>query len=140
MDNTSDIYSEQKRSEVMSKVKAKNTKPELQVRSWLHKRGYRYRLHLADLPGCPDIVSQKYKTIIFVHGCFWHQHQGCKKATIPQNNYDFWKVKLERNVVRDEKVFNSLMEQGWNIIVVWECDIKTDLEKTMQSVISKLVL
>jgi DNA mismatch endonuclease (patch repair protein) len=92
------------------------------------------------LPGCPDIVSQKFKNFIFVHGCFWIQHQWCKKATIPQNNYDFWKVKLERNVVRDEKVFNSLMEQGWNIIVVWECDIKTDLEKTMQSVISKLVL
>jgi DNA mismatch endonuclease (patch repair protein) len=94
MARASDIYSEQKRSEVMSRVKAQNTKPELQVRSWLHKRGYRYRLHRADLPGSPDIVLQKHKTVIFVHGCFWHQHQGCKKATIPQNNRDFWKEKL----------------------------------------------
>lgn len=134
MQNSSDIYSKKKRSEVMSKVKSKNTKPELQVRSWLHKRGFRFRLHRKDLPGIPDIILPKYKTAIFVHGCFWHQHPGCKKATIPRTNHKFWKQKLERNVERDNEHDDQLKRQGWKVITVWECDVKKDIEQIMKLV------
>jgi DNA mismatch endonuclease (patch repair protein) len=118
----------------MSKVKSKNTKPELQVRSWLHKRGFRFRLHRKDLPGIPDIILPKYKTAIFVHGCFWHQHPGCKKATIPRTNHKFWKQKLERNVERDNEHDDQLKRQGWKVITVWECDVKKDIEQIMKLV------
>lgn len=134
MQNSSDIYSKNKRSEVMSKVKSKNTKPELQVRSWLHKRGFRFRLHRKDLPGVPDIILPKYKTAIFVHGCFWHQHSGCKKATIPKTNHEFWKQKLERNVERDNEHVNQLKQQGWKVFIVWECAVKKDIEQIMKVV------
>lgn len=118
----------------MSKVKSKNTKPELQVRSWLHKRGFRFRLHRKDLPGVPDIILPKYKTAIFVHGCFWHQHSGCKKATIPKTNHEFWKQKLERNVERDNEHVNQLKQQGWKVFIVWECAVKKDIEQIMKVV------
>lgn len=131
---TTDIYSEKKRSEIMSKVLSKNTKPEIQVRSWLHRHGYRFRLHQRNLPGQPDIVMTKYKTIIFVHGCFWHQHLGCKKATIPKKNHNFWKQKLIRNVERDKEVIIELEKKGWNVIVIWECEVKANLDFIMKSV------
>ena len=118
----------------MSKVKSKNTKPELQVRSWLHKRGFRFRLHRKDLPGIPDIILPKYKIAIFVHGCFWHQHPGCKKATIPRTNHKFWKQKLERNVERDNEHDDQLKRQGWKVITLWECDVKKDIEQIMKLV------
>ena len=139
MANSSDIYSEKKRSEVMSKVKSKNTKPELQVRSWLHKRGFRFRLHRKDLPGIPDIILPKYKTAIFVHGCFWHQHPGCKKATIPRPNHKFWKQKLERNVERDNEHGDQLKRQGWKVLTVWECEVKKDFEQIMKLVESQIL-
>jgi len=138
MEESNDIYSKEKRSELMSKVRSKNTKPELIVRSRLHKLGFRYRLHRKDIPGCPDITLPKYKTVIFVHGCFWHQHPGCKKATIPKNNHDFWLLKLEENIERDRKHVSQLIELGWNVIIVWECDIKKDVGTVLETIISQI--
>ena len=134
----SDIYPPEKRSKVMSKVKSKDTKPELFVRSWLHKRGYRFRLHRKDLPGTPDLVLPKYNTVIFVHGCFWHQHPGCKKTTIPKKNHTFWKQKLERNIERDREVILELKKRGWDVIIIWECDIKSNFELVMAKVEAQL--
>lgn len=119
-----DIFSTEKRSDIMSRVMSKNTKVELAVRRWLHSKGYRFRLHRRDLPGIPDIVLPKYKIVILVHGCFWHQHSGCKKATIPKQNREFWAIKLARNVQRDKEVELLLMESGWQIVTLWECEIK----------------
>ncbi len=121
-----DVFTPEKRSEVMSLVRSKNTKPELFVRSLLHRMGYRFRLHRKDLPGKPDIVLPKYRAVIFVHGCFWHQHPGCKKATLPKQNAEFWKDKLEGNVRRDEQARHRLEEAGWRVLVVWECEAKSD--------------
>ena len=136
MDSCSDIYSKEKRSELMSKVRSKNTKPELIIRSRLQKLGFRFRLHRKDIPGCPDITLPKYKTVIFVHGCFWHQHPGCKKATIPINNYDFWQAKLNENSERDKRQISQLKNLGWKVIVIWECDIKKDLENVINYLVS----
>ena len=126
-----DRFSKEKRSEIMSRVRSRNTKPELQVRSLLHRMGYRFRLHRSDLPGKPDIVLPMYRTVIFVHGCFWHQHPGCKKATIPRTNREFWEAKLNRNVERDREVRQKLQDLGWNVIAVWGCETKGDLELLM---------
>lgn len=108
----------------MSKVRDRDSKAELKVRSLLHKLGYRYRLHRTDLPGTPDIVLPKYRAIVFVHGCFWHQHQGCSRSKLPKSNKDFWRGKLEKNVARDKKNRNTLREKGWNVLYVWECETK----------------
>lgn len=118
-----DCFTPEKRSEVMSRVKSENTKPELSVRSALHRMGYRFRLHRKDLPGRPDIVLPKHRTAIFVHGCFWHQHPDCRKATVPVKNSAFWEAKLKRNKGRDEQAERSLRELGWNVVVVWECEV-----------------
>lgn len=116
----------EERSFNMSKVHGKDTKPELLVRSFLHKNGFRFRLHRKDLPGHPDIVLPKYKTVIFVHGCFWHRHEGCKRCTSPINNAEFWQQKFSVNVERDRIVRDTLEEQGWHVIIIWECEIKAD--------------
>ena len=137
MGNT-DIYSKVKRSELMSKVRSKNTKPELIIRSHLHNLGYRFRIHIKDLPGCPDLTLKKYQTVIFIHGCFWHQHQNCKKATIPKNNRGFWLNKLNNTVTRDKKQEIMLRELGWNVIAIWECDIYKDLESVIIYITSQL--
>ena len=118
---STDIYSSAKRSEIMRRVRSKDSKPEKRVRSTLHRMGYRFRLHREDLPGKPDIVLPKYHSVIFVHGCFWHQHLGCAKATYPQSNAEFWKVKLEENVRRDQQNVQELQERGWRVLIVWEC-------------------
>ena len=107
----------------MSQVKSRDTSVEKMVRSLLHRRGYRFRLHRKDLPGSPDIVLPKYRTVIFIHGCFWHQHPGCKKATIPVDNADYWSVKLTHNAERDRQVQDSLISLGWRVIVLWGCEI-----------------
>lgn len=117
-----DTISPQKRSWNMSRIRSNDTTPELVVRSFLYKNGFRYRLHYKKLPGHPDIVLPKYKTVVEVRGCFWHRHPGCSKATTPSSNTNFWNAKFERNVERDRKNILALQKLGWNVIVVWECE------------------
>ena len=121
-----DVVSVATRSQMMSGIKGKNTKPELIVRSYLHKQGFRFRLHPSRLPGVPDLILPKYKAAIFVHGCFWHQHSKCKFATTPKTNAEFWRLKLRGNVVRDAKVTAMLEAEGWRVIVIWECQVNED--------------
>lgn len=108
----------------MAQVKGRNTGPEKAVRSLLHRMGYRFRLQRADLPGKPDIVLPKHRTVIFVHGCFWHRHTGCKRASMPAANSDYWKRKFERNVTRDAQNRIALESGGWRVLVVWECELR----------------
>jgi DNA mismatch endonuclease (patch repair protein) len=119
-----DVFTKSKRSEVMSRIKGRNTKPELAVRSLLHRMGYRFRLHKADLPGKPDIVLSRFKTVIFVHGCFWHRHKDCRFAYTPKSRTEFWLKKLESNVIRDVRVKSDLELLGWRVITVWECELR----------------
>lgn len=119
-----DIVDKATRSRMMSSIKGKNTKPEMMVRRWLHSQGYRFRLHRKDLPGKPDIVLPKYNLVIFVHGCFWHQHLGCHYAYTPASNSEKWKAKLEGNKVRDEVQQQLLREMGWRVLTIWECGLK----------------
>lgn len=119
----------EQRSWNMSRVRSSDTKPEKIVRSWLHINGWRFRLHDKVLPGSPDIVMKKYCTVIFVHGCFWHSHEGCGRATIPKTNREFWEKKLKRNVQRDKKVREQLAQLGWRVIVIWECEVKNGTYK-----------
>ena len=118
-----DVFTSEKRSEVMRKIKSKNTKPEMQVRRALHALGYRYRLHVKSLPGTPDIVLRKYKTVIQIQGCFWHGHN-CKIAHTPKSNQEYWLPKIERNIRRDQENNAKLAEQGWKEIIVWECSCR----------------
>ena len=108
----------------MARIKGKNTRPEKRVRSLLHAMGYRFRLHRKDLPGTPDIVLPKYGAVVFVHGCFWHQHPGCKRASIPTSNEEFWQKKLAANKRRDALVEKELNDRGWKVIIIWECELK----------------
>jgi len=108
----------------MAAVKNKNTTPEVRVRKALHSMGYRFRLHRNDLPGSPDIVLPKYSWCIFVHGCFWHQHPGCKRATFPETRKEFWEQKFKKNKERDEFVVDELKKLGWRPIIIWECETK----------------
>jgi len=108
----------------MAANKSRNTKPELAIRRMLHAMGFRFRLHRKDLPGCPDIVLPKYKTVILVNGCFWHQHAGCKLASKPATRKEFWETKLSRNVERDSENAAKLAALGWRVIVVWECELQ----------------
>ncbi|WP_307343902.1 very short patch repair endonuclease [Caldalkalibacillus uzonensis] len=133
------MFSREKRSEIMSNIKNQNTKPELLIRSLLHKMGYRFRLHRKDLPGRPDLVLPKYKTVIFIHGCFWHQHPNCKKATIPKRNREFWLKKLTRNMERDQQVIEELESMGWNIIIIWECQVKKNIKEVMDKITGQLI-
>lgn len=116
----------EKRSWNMSRVRSSNTKPELLVRSFLYKMGYRFRLHVKKLPGTPDIVLPKYRTVIFVHGCFWHGHSDCKGGEIPKTRHQFWQDKIFENVSRDKKTFNELDLQNWRIAIVWGCALKNN--------------
>ena len=118
-----DVLTPEQRHFNMSQIHSKDTKPEMLVRKWLWSRGYRYRLHKKDLPGRPDIVLAKYKSIIFVHGCFWHCHN-CKYASEPKTNKDFWNKKLGDNKKRDKKNIEKLVNRGWFVLVIWECEIK----------------
>ena len=119
------------RSKNMSAIKSKNTKPEIIVRKFLHSKGYRFRIHRKDLPGCPDIVLPKYKTVIFVNGCFWHRHQGCKYKTTPKTRKDFWENKFNENIKRDKNNFKELKNLNWKVLVIWECELNS-LQKFIQ--------
>ena len=119
-----DIKSKEARSYNMSQIKGKNTKPEEIVRKYLFAQGFRYRKNDKRFPGSPDIVLPKYKTVIFVNGCFWHGHNGCRYFIWPQNNADFWKNKITRNIERDTLNYDKLKASGWKVILVWECDLK----------------
>jgi len=112
------------RSWNMGRIKGKDTKPEVLVRSMLHRAGYRFRKNVSTLPGKPDIVLPKYKTVIFVNGCYWHRHKGCKDTTTPKSNIEFWQKKFERNVANDQKHTRQLRQLGWHVITVWECQLK----------------
>ncbi len=113
----------------MSKIKGKNTKPEILVRKFLFSRGFRFRIHDSRYPGKPDIVLPKYNTVIFVHGCFWHGHEECKAALLPETNKPFWKKKIYGNMERDRKITQILRDQGWNVIILWDCEIDNERKK-----------
>ena len=114
----------ERRSRNMSAIKSKNTKPEIAVRKVLHSIGYRFRLHRKDLPGSPDIVLPKYKTVIFVHGCFWHRHENCKYASNPKTRKEFWENKFKTNVKRDKEIQEKIKNIGWKSVVIWECEVR----------------
>lgn len=123
----------------MSHIKNKNTKPEILVRRFLFANGFRFRLYRKDLPGKPDIVLPRYKTVIFINGCFWHGHPGCKYATIPETNREFWSNKISGNMERDKVTFSTLEKMGWRIIVVWQCELKPKKkDRTLQNLITEL--
>lgn len=134
-----DVHDKETRSYNMSHIRAGKTKPEEIVAKYLFSAGFRYRRNVKKLPGTPDIVLKKYKTVIFVNGCFWHMHEGCKYFVWPQDNAEFWRKKLFANKERDEKEQIELARLGWNVIVVWECELKKDKrEATLQNLVATL--
>ena len=123
----------------MSHVRGKDTKPEVMVRQFLFAQGFRYRLYRKDLPGKPDIVLPKYKTVIFINGCFWHGHSGCKYATIPEANHDFWLAKISGNIERDKTNYAKLFELGWKVVEIWQCELKPKFrEQTLNNLLTEL--
>ena len=134
-----DIWDKNKRSEVMSKIRSKNTKPEMALRKALFARGFRYRVNDTKLPGKPDIVLPKYKTVIFLHGCFWHQHEGCKYAYTPKTNTKFWVDKITSNKERDKTNLQKLTVMGWNVITIWECEIRHEYKHDITPLIDRIV-
>ena len=134
-----DIFAPEKRHEIMQNVKTKNTAPEIKLRSLLHKNGFRFRVNRKDLPGKPDIVLPKYRAVIFVHGCFWHGHD-CPRGQRPQTNADFWKQKIDRNVIRDKSDVSLLESLGWRVLIVWECEIKKKNEAVLLSRVKEFLL
>lgn len=130
----------EQRFKCMSHNRAKNTGPELSLRHSLWRRGFRYRVNDKCLPGRPDIVLPKYRTVIFVHGCFWHGHKDCKYYTVPKTNIEFWRAKIARNQERDQEVWRKLEAKGWSVIIVWECELKkAKLEETIERVVGAIV-
>ena len=119
----------------MSRIRSKDTAAEVKVRKYLFSQGFRYRKNVAELPGKPDIVLPKYKTVIFVHGCFWHRHEGCKRAATPKTRQEYWLPKFERNVMNDRKHAEKLSTSGWKVLVLWECEITSNFQETMDKVI-----
>ncbi|MFZ1457608.1 MAG: DNA mismatch endonuclease Vsr [Saprospiraceae bacterium] len=120
----SDVHNTETRSFNMSQIRSKNTKPEVLIRKFLFTNGFRYRIHVKSLPGNPDIVLPKYKTVIFINGCFWHGHTDCKYFVVPKTRTEFWLSKIQKNISKDIVNHNKLEQQGYNIIVIWECDVK----------------
>lgn len=134
-----DVHSKEIRSYNMSQIKGKNTKPEVVVRKFLFSHGYRYRMNDPKLPGKPDIVLKKYKTVIFVNGCFWHGHEGCKKFVLPQTNSEWWSEKIVSNRERDERNRSSLINAGWNVLTIWECQLSSATkDATLNNLIKEL--
>jgi DNA mismatch endonuclease (patch repair protein) len=133
-----DILSPEQRSVLMSKVRSSDTKPEWILRCALHRLGFRYKLKTRDLPGNPDLVLSKYRSVVFVHGCFWHRHEGCKDASMPKSNGSFWVKKFSENVERDAKNRETLSRQGWNVIIVWECELVNKTIETIEKVVHNI--
>lgn len=134
----SDKLTPEHRSWNMSRIKGKDTKIEVIVRQYLFSKGYRFRKNDKRYPGKPDIVLPKYKTVIFVHGCFWHRHPGCKNATIPKTRTEFWNEKFEKNVRNDKIKQEQLEQMGWKVIVIWECELEKNFSQTMEAVETEL--
>ena len=134
-----DVHSSETRSYNMSRIRNKDTKPEELVRKYLFSKGFRYRKNDARLPGKPDIVLPKYKTVVFVNGCFWHEHTGCRYFVWPKNNSEFWREKIIGNIARDQKNYELLRALGWHVFVIWECELKRSvMEKTLDSLINNI--
>ena len=136
-----DLSSKEHRSWNMSRIRSKDTAPELIVRQALHSMGYRFRLHNKNLPGCPDITMSRLKALVLVHGCFWHRHKNCSRCTIPTANQEFWLEKFQRTIKRDKKNLYSLRKLGWKVLVVWECQTKDKkkLENKLHKFMSSIV-
>jgi DNA mismatch endonuclease (patch repair protein) len=117
-----DVFLPEKRSQIMSRIHGYDTKPELMIRSLVHRMGYRFRVHQDKLPGNPDVVLAKHKKVIFVHGCFWHGHKGCPRSKRPTSNMNFWQYKLDKNIERDKRQQNKLKNLGWKYLVIWQCE------------------
>lgn len=134
-----DVHDKKTRSYNMSQIKAKDTKPEMIVRKFLHNNGYRYRLHDKKLPGKPDIILKKYESVVFVHGCFWHGHEGCKYFVIPKTRTDWWRNKIFTTKRKDLKNYDALKKNGWKVHIVWECELKSNkVEETLKALLKKL--
>jgi DNA mismatch endonuclease (patch repair protein) len=134
-----DVHTKEQRSFNMSRIKGKDTKPEMLVRKYLHAQGFRYKLHDKTLPGKPDLVLPKYKTVLFVHGCFWHGHTNCRYFKIPQTRTEWWTEKINKNIANDLNAIKMLKKEGWKIITLWECDLKSDkINNTLTDTLSLL--
>src|SRR6476646_9707695 len=134
-----DVHDKKTRSYNMSRIRSTDTKPEMLVRRFLHARGYRYKLHDKSLPGKPDIVLPKYKTVIFVHGCFWHGHKGCKYFVVPKTRTEWWMEKIGKNVANDRKKQFAINEAGWKIILLWECELKgNEKDATLERLVKSM--
>jgi DNA mismatch endonuclease (patch repair protein) len=136
-----DIFTKGKRSQIMSSISAKETRPEIAVRSFLFRRGFRFRKNVKTLPGKPDIVLHKFKTVVFIHGCFWHGHQKCKRASLPKTNKAFWSKKIKGNTKRDERNYSDSKKIGWRLITIWQCQLRNHkmFESTMESLTRSLL-
>ncbi|WP_295936178.1 very short patch repair endonuclease [uncultured Alistipes sp.] len=136
-----DIWDKEGRSKMMSKIRSTNTKPEIKLRKFLFSEGFRYRINDKKLPGKPDIVLAKYKTVIFVHGCFWHEHKGCRRSHIPKSNEQYWIDKIAGNVKRDKARIKELQDSGWNVLIAWECEInnKGKFEALKISILQQII-
>ena len=134
-----DNRSKEARSKNMAHIPSKNTKPEEAVRKYLFSKGFRYRKNVSYLPGKPDIVLPRYKTVVFVNGCFWHGHEGCRWFVPPKTNSDFWNAKFKYNIERDRKNYSKLEEMGWKVLIVWECEIRHgDAQKTLDDLCNRI--
>ena len=135
-----DRLSKEERSELMSHIRSVNTKPEVALRRALWRRGFRYRVNVKNLPGSPDIVLPKHRTVVFVHGCFWHGHNGCKEFTVPKTNTVFWVKIVARNQERDQEVWRKLEAKGWSVVIVWECElVKAKFDGTVERVTGEII-
>lgn len=134
-----DTISKEKRKEIMSKIRGKDTKIEVKVRNWLHKQGLRYRKNCKEIPGTPDISIKKYKIAIFVNGCFWHAHHDCKLFRYPKSNEEYWAKKLAQNVARDRGNIEKLHNLGWNVFVIWECQVEKSFDSTMKNLLDEIL-
>lgn len=134
-----DSFSPEKRSWNMSRIRSTNTSIEIKARKYLFSNGFRFKINVKNLPGKPDIVLPKYHTVIFVHGCFWHRHRNCKRATMPKSKQDYWVPKFQRNIDNDIKHKKELKSLGWKVIIIWECEIKKNFETRMKRLLKELL-